>query len=157
MKAGVEEDCKYYYSPLNTWLDLSPLKKEGGYTIKGKEAGSSDEYTYKLNVCGALNDGSPCDGAGACQANKTGDANFQPHKMGEASSKLSFASNELVLKYTGGEKCHNDKYSRQTIIIFFCKVGALDTKPVFSMELEDCVYVFHWDTDLACLPGQVGF
>ena len=57
----------------------------------------------------------------------------------------------LQLLYKGGERCHNDKYERSTVIDFVCGFHGLgEGEPVFITEDANCTYFLSWHTDLAC-------
>ena len=62
----------------------------------------------------------------------------------------------LHLEYTGGTKCHDDKYERSTVIDFVCGVHDRgEGEPVFITEDANCTYFLSWHTDLAC-NSEVG-
>ena len=57
----------------------------------------------------------------------------------------------LRLIYTGGARCHNDKFEPTTVIDFVCGVRERgEGEPVFITEDANCTYFLSWHTDLAC-------
>lgn len=84
---------------------------------------------------------------GACQLEK-GTSN--KWNAGNANGNLAFDDGVLVLNYTGGTPCHQNKYQRNTVINFICKKGAGEGTPAFIDESESCTYFVYWHTELAC-------
>ncbi len=76
---------------------------------------------------------------------------------GDANDKLTYEDGHLSLTYTGGkDNCHK-QFERKTIINFQCDHGVYGSKgPVFTKEDDNCVYIFSWATQHACMPFKVG-
>ena len=68
-----------------------------------------------------------------------------------SSADLQFDTNGLLtLTYKGGQACHNNQYTRSTIIQFICSPHAGRGAPQYRYESADCTYYFRWETDIAC-------
>lgn len=58
------------------------------------------------------------------------------------------------ITYQHGDICHGI-YERSTVLEFLCDDTAGTGHPVFVNETDDCTYIFHWYSNLACLPRVV--
>ena len=82
--------------------------------------------------------------------------NNGPWSAGKANGELHLIDGDLFLNYSGGDLCHHNNLTRNTIINFVCaKNGTGRGQPVFVDEDDDCNYFLSWHTDLAC-EQQVG-
>uniref|UniRef100_A0A673C0F7 Insulin-like growth factor 2 receptor n=1 Tax=Sphaeramia orbicularis TaxID=375764 RepID=A0A673C0F7_9TELE len=126
-------------------FNLSSLKGHDYAVVSGK-------YTYHLAICGGL-EGDVCthkDPSGAAVSSCQVDGSN--HKIaGYESQVLSYIDGTLLLNYTSGEVCHKI-YQRSTVVHFSCHPDMMPGTPEFIKETEECVYMFHWRTALACIP-----
>ena len=86
--------------------------------------------------------------AGACQIETGGQK--RSWNAGNANSMLNFDEGVLMLNYTGGTKCHHNKFQRNTVINFICSKNAGEGTPECIDESVDCTYIVYWKTELAC-------
>ena len=89
---------------------------------------------------------------GACQSETDGQK--RTYNAGNVASDIYYDDGIIILNYTGGDKCHNDQYERNTIISFVCSPEG-HGQPVYIDETLDCTYYIAWHTDLVC-EQQVG-
>ena len=89
---------------------------------------------------------------GSCQT----DMFNKSFNAGNANGKLQFENGIVFLNYSGGDKCHQGKFERNTIINFVCNPSANVGQPMFIDESDDCTYYFSWHTSLVC-EKQVNF
>lgn len=145
----IGNDCK-----VTDWLtgdefDLSALANPKGYHVLDGDKG----HDYIFNVCGALDAGaSKCEGdVGVCQEEKNGLQ--RGIAAGMTNNKPEFENGALLLRLTGGEKCHAGQFERATTIEFVCDPDATpDTaaRIQFLGETDDCEYRFLFRTNAAC-------
>ncbi|XP_029965640.1 LOW QUALITY PROTEIN: cation-independent mannose-6-phosphate receptor [Salarias fasciatus] len=140
-------DCRVRDPRTGVLLDLSPLK---GRDFSVSPPGL--KYSYRLAVCGALR-GPACththtDRVASCQLDG------ERHRVAGLSSEvLDFVGDQIILKYSGGETCHQ-VYQRTTQIHFQCHRDQNPGEPEFIRETADCSYLFTWRTALACPPSR---
>ena len=132
----VGKDCAVK-SPSGYVFDLSSLKQKTDYEIK-----DSQNVTWTLNVCGALNNPEcPGEGVGICSKGVN---------AGQANANLYYLPGHLSLHYTGGEQC-NGNINRSTFITFVCGAENVTEGPVLIYDDNDfCMYFITWYTELAC-------
>lgn len=85
---------------------------------------------------------------GTCQVETKGEK--RSFNAGNVNANLQYNDGILFLNYTGGDKCHNNQFERNTIISFICSSGTGHGQPEFIAETGDCTYQFVWHTELAC-------
>lgn len=121
-------------------FDLSRLRSLNGYSVSDRVG-----HIFMLNVCGKVK--SNCaDSSGSCQT----DMFNKSFNAGNANAKLHLRNGIVSLNYTGGDKCHQGKFNRNTIISFVCNPSANLGEPLFIDESDDCTYYFSWHTNLVC-------
>ncbi|KAK3097797.1 hypothetical protein FSP39_013248 [Pinctada imbricata] len=127
-------------------FDLSSLTiKSPWYKLDDREG-----HSYTLNVCGKVT-GTDCTGSdnlAVCQVENQGEK--RKFKGGNANSQLHYNDGILFLNYAGGDKCHQGKFERSSIINFICSESAGRGHPEYIAEEDDCTYQFYWYTNLAC-------
>ncbi|XP_077977392.1 cation-independent mannose-6-phosphate receptor-like [Glandiceps talaboti] len=148
LEQQVGSNCKVQDPRFGYEFDILPLRnKSSDYRIQ------DDKYTYLINVCGPLVGGtgecSGTQGVGSCQTQDDGSV----VNAGMSNQNLRFEDGLLVLNYTTGKKCHNDKYERATLFQFTCDHSATGSGSItFLRETDDCTYTFMWHTIYACPP-----
>nr|XP_006818196.1 PREDICTED: cation-independent mannose-6-phosphate receptor-like [Saccoglossus kowalevskii] len=151
LQQNIGSECKVKDPRYGIEFDLSPLRNEAHdyhVTVGG--------YTYLVNVCGALKEGSGvCTGeVGSCQLLENG----TPVDAGKYNQELKYDNGMLALNYTTGQKCHSDIYERATLLQFTCdeEVEGTNVSSIsFFKETDDCTYVFSWRTRYACPPSKI--
>ncbi|XP_028412187.1 cation-independent mannose-6-phosphate receptor-like isoform X2 [Dendronephthya gigantea] len=128
--------------------NLSPLTLRDGNWMAEDTRSHLDYY---INVCNGYYPGGvnpKCKGSmgiGGCQVDRK---HGHSHSMGLVQSRPTVSStNDVTLRYQGGDICHH-KYHRSTRINFFC--SNVHGSPVYMAEMKDCEYVFNWRTPSAC-------
>ncbi|XP_056125524.1 cation-independent mannose-6-phosphate receptor [Rhinichthys klamathensis goyatoka] len=109
----------------------------------------NQKQRYYINVCKSL---VPQTGLWSCPSSaaaclKDGDKYVN---LGEAEAGPQWDKNILILKYTNGQACPDQKRNRTTIIRFRCDPDKVDSEPTLITALENCVYNFVWFTAAAC-------
>ncbi|KAL5011151.1 hypothetical protein ScPMuIL_013456 [Solemya velum] len=123
--------------------NLASLKSKEGYAVEDHKG-----HTYKLNVCQMLTT-SPCAAnTGICQSETDGEGRH--FSGGIANDRLQINDGIITLNYTGGDKCHDEKFERNTIISFVCSEGSGTGTPQYIDESGECTYYISWHTDLVC-------
>ncbi|XP_056014073.1 cation-independent mannose-6-phosphate receptor-like [Ostrea edulis] len=124
-------------------FDLQSLKQSQGYKVDDRV-----DHIFTLNVCAPVT-GTPCNAkSGTCQVETKGEK--RSFNAGNVNANLQYNDGILFLNYTGGDKCHNNQFERNTIISFICSSGTGHGQPEFIAETGDCTYQFVWHTELAC-------
>ncbi|XP_038048004.1 cation-independent mannose-6-phosphate receptor-like [Patiria miniata] len=140
------DDCTAVNPATGFKFDLNILKSAEGYTVN-----SDKGHQYLFSLCAPLQ-GSPCEGdnIGSCQTEKTA-TNPRSFSSGSFNRKLHYHDGTLFLNYEDGAPCHNNAFTRSTIINFVCSLnkGAIG-EPVFVDESEDCTYYISWHTTVVC-------
>ena len=134
-------NCRVTNKQTGHIFDLSPLSQKT-FTLDDNR-----KHTFNLQVCKPLPTTTCAKTSGACQLEK---GNSNKWNAGNANDNLAFDDGVLVLNYTGGTPCHQNKYQRNTLINFICKKGAGEGTPAFIDESERCTYFVYWHTELAC-------
>lgn len=126
----------------STKYDLSRLiKADGDYEIKAGTA------TYALNICKKLSSFKDFESDNAASA-RTDDK--YKYNLGKVSENLEVKEGgDLVLVYTGGDKCNIGSGTRSTVIHFICNKNAGTGSPKYIYDNE-CTYLFSWTTAEAC-------
>uniref|UniRef100_A0A8C9W683 Insulin-like growth factor 2 receptor n=1 Tax=Scleropages formosus TaxID=113540 RepID=A0A8C9W683_SCLFO len=126
--------------------DLSPLSLSRDNWVVELETGNHTRYY--INVCKSLvpQRAWKCpSSAASCLKSRD-----QYISLGEAESGPRFEKKVLVLKYTNGAPCRDNRRNRTTIIRFRCDRDKVDSRPTLVTAIEDCVYTFVWFTAAAC-------
>lgn len=163
------DDCTYYFSWHTSLVcekkvhcsvsngsqifDLSPLIKMSGSHIAQAYSYTLDPgSSFYINICRPLNpiSGILCPpGASACRI-KDGE---KPISLGSVTSGPYIDSNDqrVTLKYQYGDKCpHDNTQNRSSVIKFTCNPGLSLGYPVLLEAIEDCTYIFNWETYIVC-------
>ena len=87
---------------------------------------------------------------GSCQTEVSA-ATPRHFNSGAFNSELHYYDGTLFLNYEGGEPCHNNAFTRSTVINFVCSLerDAIG-EPVFVDESADCTYYISWHTSIVC-------
>ncbi|KAG8191169.1 hypothetical protein JTE90_011854 [Oedothorax gibbosus] len=121
-------------------FDISPLGKLG--TIEN----TAGIHRYYFNIC-SNNSTSPCgSNTAVCQEEMAGEK--RSWNAGRPNYNLTITGSSLFLNFSNGDKCHDGKYNRNTIMEFTCGNGI--GLPKFLYESYDCTYYFLWETQIAC-------
>ncbi|XP_027525200.1 cation-independent mannose-6-phosphate receptor [Corapipo altera] len=142
LKSNVQNDCRVTNPATGHLFDLTPLKRESGYTI-------SDSHNRKieLNVCAEAKS-SCANGAAVCIT-----GGRKPVNAGKQSKTLTYEDQVLKLVYEDGDPCPADPaLKHKSYFSFVCKSDAGDdSRPVFlSFDEQTCTSYFSWHTSLAC-------
>ncbi|KAL4233045.1 Cation-independent mannose-6-phosphate receptor [Mactra antiquata] len=141
--------CKVTDPATGTVFDLSQLRitDDSSWSVTDKQG-----HKYEFNVCGPLKN-SACkdagDSIGVCQSS-TDSSSSVTYNAGNSVHDLWYDDGVIIQNYTGGAKCHNGKYERNTIITFICNQHRGIGRPMFIDETEDCTYYISWHTSLVC-------
>ncbi|XP_063079301.1 cation-independent mannose-6-phosphate receptor [Engraulis encrasicolus] len=135
------------------FYDLSSLSRSSLSLATSNWRAELHGKRFYLNVCKSL---LPQGGSWACPSSaaacmKTEDDHYL--SLGEAKSQLQWdkSSQVLVLRYTDGAPCPDDKERQKTTIIRFkCDQTRGESEPHLVSALEKCVYTFSWITAAAC-------
>ncbi|XP_045197868.2 cation-independent mannose-6-phosphate receptor-like isoform X2 [Mercenaria mercenaria] len=147
---GKDITCQVKNPATGNVFDLSNLKT----TSKGSPWKVTDKNNnlYEFNICGPVTN-SKCTDAdssiGVCQSSGMY-PNRPKYNAGKAVHDLWFDDGVVVQNLTGGDRCHNGKYERNTIITFVCNGHRGIGRPMFVDETEDCTYYISWHTNLVC-------
>lgn len=131
-----------------TQFDLSSLtlKTAGGYKVT-----DSQGHQIEFNICAPVVKSS-CVTAGpyvgSCQSEVAGQK--RTYNAGNIVSAPWYDDGTVVINMTGGDRCHNNQYERNTIVTFVCNDHRGIGRPIFIDETEDCTYYISWHTDLVC-------
>lgn len=63
---------------------------------------------------------------------------------------LQFDDGIVIQNMTGGDRCHNNQFERNTVVSFVCNDHHGLGQPVFLGETDDCTYQIAWHTNLVC-------
>ncbi|XP_078698219.1 cation-independent mannose-6-phosphate receptor-like isoform X2 [Branchiostoma floridae x Branchiostoma belcheri] len=162
IRRAVGNNCRVRDPLYGFEFDLSPL-----YNYTHDYRVRTQQYEYSLNVCGPLHEGTGmCDAkvhkdVSSCQKTLPGVEPVVAHVTGTFNKTVVYEDGQILLNYTGGEKCHT-VYNRSTAINFYCDHCA-DGRckdgpkpgPVYVNETSDCTYVFEWATSYACPPFKI--
>ncbi|GAB1599449.1 cation-independent mannose-6-phosphate receptor-like [Argonauta hians] len=141
-KTSSHNNCRVTDQATGITFDLSRLRKSQGYTVSDQK-----EHSFQLNICGNVEQNSCSKKSGSCQTNVLTNRSFN---SGNANSILHYKNGIVFLNYTGGDKCHQGKFERNTIINFVCNPSIGTGVPVYLAESEECTYYFSWHTNLVC-------
>jgi insulin-like growth factor 2 receptor len=114
--------------------------------------------TYYINVCAPLVNSTCGDhSTTVCQTLDTG-GKFSAGVNGGQLTRHEDGS--AVLVYDGGAVCSQNHKNRRSEILFVCPKdkSTFDQStyvPAFVNESSHCVYNFHWETRLACIPKRI--
>ncbi|XP_070567815.1 cation-independent mannose-6-phosphate receptor-like [Ptychodera flava] len=147
-KDVVTNDCTVSNPQTGFRFDLNVLSKEAGYSVRDGLG-----HEFKINVCSPIKD-TQCTSAnvGACQE-EIAIADGQSYNAGNYNKNLFYDDGILFLNYSGGDPCHSNKFTRNTILNFVCAQDKDTTdfgSPVYIDESDDCTYFFSWHTPLVC-------
>ncbi|XP_013094789.2 cation-independent mannose-6-phosphate receptor-like [Biomphalaria glabrata] len=147
-KSGLTEanfgDCTVTNFNTGYKFDLSSLKRPSGYTTYDR-----DGHEFTLNVCGWVDKSTGCvNGTGACQVSQVGLKTYV--NTGKANARPIYKDGVIVLEYKEGELCNSKKVPKETYINFICDQDAGTGVPVYIDRSDDCIYYFHWETQLVC-------
>uniref|UniRef100_A0A8C5X5U1 Insulin like growth factor 2 receptor n=1 Tax=Malurus cyaneus samueli TaxID=2593467 RepID=A0A8C5X5U1_9PASS len=137
LKSNVQNDCRVTNPATGHLFDLTPLKRESGYSIS-----DSHNRIIELNVCAEAKS-SCANGAGG----------QKPINAGKQSKTLSYEDQVLKLVYEDGDPCPADPaLKHKSYFSFVCKSDAGDdSRPVFlDFDEQTCTSYFSWHTSLAC-------
>ncbi|XP_028676700.1 cation-independent mannose-6-phosphate receptor isoform X2 [Erpetoichthys calabaricus] len=103
---------------------------------------------YYINICKSL---VQQNGSWNCSSNsasclKDGSRYIN---LGEVAEGVHWDSGFLKLTYENGDNCPSGQ-RRKTVIRFKCDEEKVDSLPIVTTALEDCVYLFVWHTAAAC-------
>ena len=128
-------------------IDLSGLGTDGLLHTTGVGP-SGTEYDFFVGVCQESEkaDLPECKGMGACQMR-----DGLTVGLGKANHHLFFENDQLMLEYTGGKRCHDDKFERKTTLFFRCDHSETGTPRLkYLQETDDCNYRFEVYTARVC-------
>lgn len=153
VKKSIGDECRVFDTNFKYQYDLSPLVAQGlVYTVQYPHTLGK----FRLSICEPFDDAKTLCGdemAGACLFAENG----QNISLGKASSMLQYDTGILTLVYKDGAPgCGAHGENRTTTIHFLCDHSAsLGTSlPNFGSMDENCGFVFHWFTELACPPRE---
>ncbi|NWU92230.1 MPRI protein, partial [Upupa epops] len=142
LKSNVQNDCRVTNPATGHLFDLTPLKRDSGYTIR-----DSHNRVIELNICAEVRS-SCANGAAVCISGGS-----KPISAGKPSKTLTYEDQVLKLVYEDGDPCPADPELKQkSYFSFVCKSDAGDdSQPVFlSFDEQTCTSYFSWHTSLAC-------
>ncbi len=91
--------------------------------------------------------------AAGCQLKKNSGQDGPRFDLGNPSENALelLGQNQLRLRYTSGDSCRKDQFTRSMVIHFSCDPNAPDdSTPQFKSESDECEYMFEWKTKMAC-------
>ncbi|CAI9545134.1 unnamed protein product [Staurois parvus] len=139
-------DCKFIIDHKS--YDLRMLS-----SLTGSWSFAADGSKYYLNLCQRVNQGpSACsESASVCQ-----ERNGRVQVLGQVHTQKVTVKGDIVLvTYSGGDSCGNDKQFSTTIQLTCANVTG---KPKMKQyNSESCQYIFTWETRAACavIPKEV--
>ncbi|KAL9969231.1 hypothetical protein ACROYT_G021424 [Oculina patagonica] len=130
--------------------DLTSLVK-----TKDNWQAQSDGGMYYINVCRSLNLGPSVTGCSGTAAVCLKKDNGKTFNLGAVANAPRFEGKNIVITYTNGDKCPDDKDKHyETKITFICKTGLTSSSPKF-VETVGCTFKFEWETAAACAIKNV--
>ncbi|XP_071800837.1 cation-independent mannose-6-phosphate receptor-like [Asterias amurensis] len=141
----VTDDCTAVNPATGFKFDINLLKSSHGYLVH-----SDKGHQYNFSVCAPLDDSVCGRNVGSCQTEVSA-ATPRHFNSGAFNSQLHYYDGTLFLNYEGGEPCHNNAFTRSTVINFVCSLekDAIG-EPVFVDESADCTYYISWHTSIVC-------
>ncbi|XP_054826091.1 cation-independent mannose-6-phosphate receptor [Eublepharis macularius] len=134
-------NCKVSDSQAGFSFDLSPLRTDKGYAV------NTSDYSFYINVCGALPDMLCGQNSAACQVKRSDEGKWS---LGVPSSELSYYDGMIQLDYKNGTIYNNEDHThRSTHITFLCDHEAGIGQPEYQVE-DNFTYNFKWYTSYAC-------
>ena len=132
-------------------VDLSSLSLPGAnYKVPSDSGG---EFT--INVCRSLvhTSNSHCPYTAAACFTKTVNGTSDSNNLGQLQEGPKIdADGKVFISYKLGRVCLDPNDNRnhiETVIYFECSETAQDSRPEF-VEVDQCMYIFHWETAAAC-------
>ncbi|KAJ1975761.1 Cation-independent mannose-6-phosphate receptor CI-MPR [Dimargaris verticillata] len=144
--------CTYLDEATKKYFDLSPLAKESGDDWQPEAFDTG--YKFAFNVCHKL--ASPNSRLkNAPQVGASAERDGQVWSLGEFNSNLVVRGDQLILKYTDGETCSANQYTRTSVMSFICdtQMKGLGT-PRYIGDGNQCTYFFEWRTPAACSTSE---
>ncbi|XP_030577044.1 cation-independent mannose-6-phosphate receptor isoform X2 [Archocentrus centrarchus] len=141
------DDCRVTNPATGHLFDLSPLKKEGGYTVHHHQ---DQGKMFRVNICGPVNNAGCSPNTAVCI--KKGSTVVSG---GQVSKKLSYKDHILELTYEEGSPCPaNPSLKHSTIIHFICRPANMSSAPqepvLIDSNAETCTHYFSFHTPLVC-------
>ncbi|KAM3602400.1 uncharacterized protein V6R79_003255 [Siganus canaliculatus] len=141
------DDCRVSNPATGHLFDLTPLTKDGGYTVYHHQ---DQRKMYRMNVCGNVSNAGCSDDSAVCI--KSGNTAVSG---GLVSRKLSYKDHVVELMYEGGSPClGNQDLKHTTIIHFICRppnMGSAPPEPVLiDSNAATCTHLFSFHTPLVC-------